>query len=62
MEVAEKGLNQFIKQYYGNKSEHFKDELNAIIFYLHYVDSEAINTDEIRESCLLLRSLIKAID
>ena len=57
MEAVGKGLDQFVKQWYGSKPEHLKDDLQQIIYMLHFIDSETITKEEIRNACWLLKDL-----
>lgn len=61
MQVVGEGIDQFVKQYYGNKPEHFKDDLQQIIYMLHFIDSETITKEEIRNACGLLRDLSEVV-
>ena len=57
MATVIEGLDQYIMQYYGKTPEHFKDDLQKIIYMLHFVDSEVITKEEIRNACVLLKEM-----
>ena len=61
MQALGKSLDQYIKQYYGSKPDHFKDDLQKIIYMLHHIDSDTITKEEIRNACGLLKDLSEVV-
>lgn len=54
-------INNFINDFYEGDIREFKEDLNTIIFYLHYVESEVISAKEIQKVCFVLKKLIESL-
>ncbi len=51
-------LLDFVDTFYEGDVGDFREDLNSIIFYMHYVESEVVSPKEIQEACFILKSLI----
>ena len=54
-------LENYIRKFYGKDMSHFRDDLNQIIYMLHFIDSETITKEEIRNACGLLKDLSEVV-
>jgi len=55
-------LDEHIQRFYGGDMSHFRDDLQQIIYMLHFIDSETITKEEIRNACGLLKDLSEVVE